>query len=195
MRDSREAMLVKHNEGSYVMFLSVDLTSIKELRCALKNSLIENSFLAKDITNIELAADEALTNSISANVKMGSEETIICRWVIKDRKFKMWIVDYGSGLKSKKLDFLPADIRVTSLDDYIICVKRHQEKKCEILPWKGSKVQHRNVGRGLQIIRSLMDTFKITYHCGCGNISSNPEENNIQGSIIELGFDPSKHLV
>ncbi|EKR25971.1 histidine kinase-like ATPase domain protein [Leptospira interrogans str. 2003000735] len=177
------------------MFLPVDLTSIKELRCALKNSLIENSFLAKDITNIELAADEALTNSISANVKMGSEETIICRWVIKDRKFKMWIVDYGSGLKSKKLDFLPADIRVTSLDDYITCVKRHQEKKCEILPWKGSKVQHRNVGRGLQIIRSLMDTFKITYHCGCGNISSNPEENNIQGSIIELGFDPSKHLV
>lgn len=71
MRDYRESMLVKPNEGSYVMFLSIDLTSIKELRYALKNS-----FLIKDITNIELAADEALTNSTSANVKMGSEETI-----------------------------------------------------------------------------------------------------------------------
>ncbi|WP_036096340.1 ATP-binding protein [Leptospira weilii] len=195
MRDSNDSLLVRHNEGSYVMFLPTDLTSIKELRCALRTSLLENSFLEKDVFNIELAADEALTNSISANVKMGSDETIICRWMIKDCKFTMWIVDYGSGLKSKKLEALPADIRVTNLDEYLNCVKRHQEKKCEILPWKGVRVPHRNVGRGLQIIQSLMDTFKIMYHCGGGQISSDPDEKNIQGSIIELGFDSSKHLV
>ncbi|PKA03228.1 ATP-binding protein, partial [Leptospira ellisii] len=70
MRDSDESMLVKHHGGSYVMFLPTDLTSIKELRSALRNSLTENRFSAKDISQIELAADEALTNSISANVKV-----------------------------------------------------------------------------------------------------------------------------
>ncbi|MCG6194988.1 ATP-binding protein [Leptospira sp. FAT2] len=193
MRDSDESLLVKHNGGSYVMFLPTDLTSIKELRFALRNSLSENRFSTKDITNIELAADEALTNSISANVKVSSDETIICRWVIKDSKFTMWIMDYGSGLKSEKLESIMNDSRISNLKDYLNCIKQHQEKKCEILPWKGSQIPHRNIGRGLQIIQSLMDTFKIMYHCGEGKISSNPDEKNIQGSIIELGFDASKH--
>ncbi|MBE8363845.1 ATP-binding protein [Leptospira borgpetersenii] len=195
MKDSKKLLLVKHNEGSYVMFLPTDLTSIRELRSALKNSLLENSFSNKAVIDIELAADEALTNSISANVISGSNEMIICRWKIKDHKFTMWIMDYGSGLRSPKPESFPVDIRVTNLDEYLNRVKQHQEKKCETLPLKGVRIPHRNVGRGLQIIQSLMDTFKITYHCGGGRISSDPDERNIQGSIIELGFDSSKHLV
>ncbi|EKO76935.1 MULTISPECIES: ATP-binding protein [unclassified Leptospira] len=196
MRDSKKLLLAKHNEGSYVMFLPTDLTSVGELRIALRSSLLENFFSGKAVMDIELAADEALTNSISANVTSGSDEMIICRWKIKDRKFTMWIMDYGSGLKSQKSESLPSDIRITNLDEYLDRIRQHQKKKCEtLLPRKGVRIPHRNVGRGLQIIRSLMDTFKITYHCGEGQISSNPDEINIQGSIIELGFDSSKHLV
>ncbi|PJZ54549.1 ATP-binding protein [Leptospira adleri] len=193
MRDSDESLLVKHNGGSYVMFLPTDLTSIRELRNALRDSLSENSFAKKDITQIELAADEALTNSISANVKVSSDETIICRWVIRDCKFTLWIMDYGSGLKAEKLESFATPSGTSNLKDYISYIQKHQEKKCEILPWRGSQVPHRNIGRGLQIIQSLMDTFKIMYHCGEGKISLNPDEKNIQGSIIELGFDASKH--
>ncbi|MDV6236073.1 ATP-binding protein [Leptospira ellisii] len=193
MRDSDESMLVKHHGGSYVMFLPTDLTSIKELRSALRNSLTENRFSAKDISQIELAADEALTNSISANVKVSSDETIICRWLIRDHKFTLWIMDYGSGLKTEKLEAMPADTKPSNLKDYISYIQKHQEKKCEILPCRGSQIPHRNIGKGLQIIQSLMDSFRIMYHCGEGKISTNPDAKNIKGSIIELGFDASKH--
>lgn len=138
MKDSKKLLLVKHNEGSYVMFLPTDLTSIRELRLALKSSLLENSFSNKAVVDIELAADEALTNSISANVISGSNEMIICRWKIKDHKFTMWIMDYGSGLKSSKLESFPVDIRVTNLDEYLNRVKQHQEKKMRNPSFKGS---------------------------------------------------------
>ncbi|EMO59764.1 histidine kinase-like ATPase domain protein [Leptospira santarosai str. CBC1416] len=132
MRDSKKLLLAKHNEGSYVMFLPTDLTSVGELRIALRSSLLENFFSGKAVMDIELAADEALTNSISANVTSGSDEMIICRWKIKDRKFTMWIMDYGSGLKSQKSESLPADIRITNLDEYLDRIRQHQKKNAKL---------------------------------------------------------------
>lgn len=102
MRDTADSLLVRHHSGSYVMFLPPDLASIREFRRALRESLEENTFISKDIQQIELAADEALTNSISANYNSSSEETIICRWIVNNSKFTLWIVDYGSGLKKER---------------------------------------------------------------------------------------------
>ncbi|WP_165780129.1 ATP-binding protein [Leptospira hartskeerlii] len=193
MRDTADSLLVRHHSGSYVMFLPPDLTSIREFRKALRQSLEENTFISKDIQQIELAADEALTNSISANYNSSSEETIICRWIVNNSKFTLWIVDYGSGLKKEKIEEQVAEARPSSLQEFLKKVKTYQEGKCEVLPNKGKLTQHRNLGKGLLIMQSLMDSVKIMYHCKEGRISSDPTDSSIRGSIIELAFDSKKH--
>ncbi|WP_051184874.1 ATP-binding protein [Leptospira broomii] len=193
MRDTVDSLLVRQHSGSYVMFLPPDLSSIRDFRTVLRKSLEENKFLSKDIQQIELAADEALTNSISANVNCSSNETIICRWVLRDSKFTLWIVDYGSGLKQDKLESVSHEAKASTLKEFLSKVQNYQENKCEILPFRGKPVQHRNLGKGLQIMQSLMDSVKVLYHCKEGRISSDPAESNIRGSIIELAFDAKKH--
>lgn len=193
MRDTADSLLVKHHSGSYVMFLPPDLSSIREFRRALRQSLEENTFISKDIQQIELAADEALTNSISANYNSSSEETIICRWIVKNSKFTLWIVDYGSGLKKEKMEEQISEAKPSSLQEFLKKVKTYQEGKCEVLPNRGTLTQHRNLGKGLLIMQSLMDSVKIMYHCKEGKISSDPTDSSIRGSIIELAFDSKKH--
>ncbi|TGL62790.1 ATP-binding protein [Leptospira sarikeiensis] len=177
------------------MFLPPDLASIREFRRALRQSLEENTFASRDIQQIELAADEALTNSISANYNSSSEETIICRWIVNDSKFTLWIVDYGSGLKKEKIEEQMTEAKPSSLQDFLKKVKTYQEGKCEVLPHRGKPTQHKNLGKGLLIMQSLMDSVKIMYHCGEGRISSDPNDTSIRGSIIELGFDSKKHAL
>ncbi len=195
MRETADSLLVRQHSGSYVMFLPPDLVSIRDFRNALRKSLEENSFVSKDIQQIELAADEALTNSISANYNCSSDETIICRWILKDSKFTLWIVDYGSGLKTEKIEKSHVETKPSSLQEFLKKVQIYQEGKCEVLPLRGRPTPHRNLGKGLQIMQSLMDSVKVMYHCKEGRISSDPHDTSIRGSIIELAFDSKKHLV
>ncbi|WP_165783064.1 ATP-binding protein [Leptospira wolffii] len=195
MRDTADSLLVRQHAGSYVMFLPPDLASIRDFRAALRKSLEENSFTSKDIQQIELAADEALTNSISANFNSSSDETIICRWIVKDSKFTLWIVDYGSGLKAEKLESVVVEKKPSSLQEFLKKVQTYQEGKCEILPLRGKPTLHRNSGKGLQIMQAMMDSVKVMYHCKEGRISSDPSDSSIRGSIIELAFDSKKHTV
>ncbi|WP_210413020.1 ATP-binding protein [Leptospira semungkisensis] len=195
MRETADSLLVRQHSGSYVMFLPPDLASIRDFRKALRQSLEENTFLSKDIQQIELAADEALTNSISANFNSSSDETIICRWVVKGSKFTLWIVDYGSGLKKEKIEAQITETKPSTLQDFLKKVKTYQDAKCELLPLRGTPTQHRNLGKGLLIMQSLMDSVKIMYHCKEGRISSDPNDKSIRGSIIELAFDSKKHPV
>ncbi|WP_167884799.1 ATP-binding protein [Leptospira fluminis] len=193
MRDTIDSLLVRQHSGSCVMFLPPDLSSIRDFRNALRESLEENDFSPKNIGQIELAADEALTNSISANINSDSVETILCRWIVKDSKFTLWIVDYGSGLKEERLRSAYNESKASSLQEFINKFQIYQENKCEFLPMKGKPTFHRNLGKGLRIIQSLMDSVKVLYHCKEGRISSDPGVSNIRGSIIELAFDAKKH--
>ncbi|PJZ71570.1 anti-sigma regulatory factor [Leptospira perolatii] len=175
------------------MFIPPDIGSIREFRKLLRESLVENRFSSKFIQQIELAADEALTNSISANCNSFCQETIICRWILRDSKITLWIVDYGKGLKAEKLEAACSKEKHSSLHELLEKVAKHQENKCEVLPFKGKLVSHRNLGKGLQIMHTLMDSVKVFYHSMEGRISMDPKADNIRGSIIELAFDAKKH--
>ncbi|MCE9499142.1 MAG: ATP-binding protein [Leptospira sp.] len=172
------------------MFLPPDMASVKDFRKELRNSLLENGFREEDIAQVELAADEALTNSVSANVVNRSEETIICRWTIRDFKLTLYIVDYGKGIR---YDMSKEAINESkkNLPEFLKHVRDHQSNKSEEHSSSGVDYIHKNSGQGLNIIHALMDSVKIMYH-GEGAISDNPKASDIMGSILQLRFDAHK---
>ncbi|MCC5814981.1 MAG: ATP-binding protein [Leptospira sp.] len=174
------------------MFLPPDMACIKTFRKSLRQSLEANDFKNEDIVQIELAADEAITNSISANVTSNSEETIICRWLIRDMKITLFILDYGSGFKKNPVNDIPEDeTNPNSMKGYLDKVKSHQASKPDCLPFNGIKMGHKNIGKGLKIIYSLMDSVKILFHSN-GVVVDSPDESNVSGSIVELEYDVKK---
>ena len=191
---SRAKMLfIKENENSYVMFLPPDMASVREFRKELKVSLDNHGFCGEDVLQVELAADEALTNSVTANVSSHSEETIICRWRIEDFKLTLYIVDYGKGFKYEPEKCSGVCLEMPkSLRNYIEAIMHHQSGKTAHLPFSGVKQLHRNMGKGLHIVHTFMDTVKIMYHSE-NAISESPEGTEIMGSIIQLNFDAKKH--
>ncbi len=184
-------LFIKESENSYVMFLPPDMQSVRLFRQELTLSLERHSFPKEDIQQIELACDEALTNSISANVNNESDETIICRWKIQGQKFTLILLDYGRGVPPEKID--PTKQSPASLADVMDKFKQMQEESPRILPFSGVQKSHKNMGQGLRIITKLMDTVKIMYHGGDNTIQTNPEEgSNIDGSIMELEYYAKK---
>lgn len=187
-----EPFLFEPSPGSYAMFLPPDLSSIKYFRAALRKSLRQHNFKETDILSIELAADEALTNSIAASVNNHSEETIISRWIIQNSKLTMYIVDYGSGFVHgvAKHQQQPADCLDTLVENF----KNYQrDKQSKELPLDGKMVPHKNIGKGLKIIHSLMDSVKIFFH-GDGILTeTNPAPEKVMGSIMEMEYDSEKH--
>jgi len=183
--------------GSYAMFLPPDMASVKSFRKELHKSLTENHFSLENIMQIELAADEALTNSIAANVCNCSDETIICRWRINGSKFTLYVLDYGSGLKEEETDSdLEAAKAFTSnpcLATFIGNVINHQTKKPALLPYNGQNQKHKNMGKGLKIINAMMDSVKVMFH-GEGEVEEVPQGFKVMGSILTLEYDSAKHL-
>jgi anti-sigma regulatory factor (Ser/Thr protein kinase) len=184
-------LFIKESEHSFVMFLPPDMESVRKFRVELTNSLVNNSFPLEDIQQIELACDEALTNSISANVNNQSKETIICRWRIEGAKFTLIILDYGRGVPPEKI---VKKEEPRTLDDLMEKFKKIQEENPRVLPFSGIQKMHKNMGQGLKIITKLMDTVKIMYH-GDDNILDDPTTTDrIEGSILELEFFSKKKV-
>lgn len=191
---SEKYLFIKQSPEAYVMFLPPDMVGLKNFRNELCKSLIENNFNDNDIIKIELAADEALTNSIAANVNNQSEECIICRWRIKKKKFVLYILDYGKGFGKNKENLQKTknvENEKKDLNQYIESINKHQLNVHNFLPFEGIKKLHKNLGKGLKIIQSLMDTVKITYHSN-DDISDEIEEDKIEGSILQIHFDSDK---
>jgi len=185
---NEDLLFVKQTDNSYVFFLPPDMESVKVFRIELRNSLNEHSFPNEDSIKIELACDEALTNSISANVASKSKETIICKWRIEDFHFSLIIMDYGRGVPKEKVDQILSG--ETTLEKLMNKVKKDGNENPRILPYGGQNKVHKNVGQGLKIINNLMDTVKIMYHCN-DDIAEDPTINPVEGSIVELSFQSS----
>jgi len=186
-------ILIETQPGSYAMFLYPDMSAVKIFRKCLRESLEKYNFGVEDILQVELAADEAVTNSIAANVTCNSEETIICRWIIHDMKITLYILDYGAGFKSKSPVLNEeSEIKPNSIESFLEQVKSHQATKPDTLPFHGMKVGHKNVGKGLKIIYSLMDSVKILFHAN-GVVVDAPGE-HVSGSIVELEYDVKKRV-
>ncbi len=168
------------------MFLPPDMSSVRLFRQELRKSLTENNFSNANIMQIELASDEALTNSISANVSCSCEETIICRWQIIGSKFTLYVVDYGSGIKEKNSE------EPNCFNSFLNSVKSHQSQKSDKLPYNGKITKHNNMGKGLKIIRSLMDSVKISFH-GEGKVAETANGFKVLGSILTLEYDRANH--
>lgn len=185
-----QVLFIQENENSYAIFLPPDMNSVREFRNELRNSLVNHNYEESDISQIILAADEALTNSITANVSNHSDESIICRWRVTETKFTLYILDYGRGLKLSETHATDPKLKNLSLIDYLEDIKRRQN--ANTLPFGGIHKKHRNMGKGLKIIHSLMDTVKIHYHNN-ETITDNPEDSMINGSIVELEFNAHNH--
>lgn len=189
-------LLYETAPGSYAMFLPPDMASIKFFRRALRESLEKNQFSEDDIQSIELAADEALTNSIAANVDCESDETIICRWKLKDCKITLYIVDYGRGFKYTSDQFderSDQDAKPGTINQFLASIQSHQKGKPDGLPHKGIKVGHKNIGKGLKIIHSLMDSVKIQFHSD-GKLLEVGDDDKITGSIVQLEYNGKKRV-
>lgn len=190
----QELLLLQENKYSYFMFIPPDMSYVKCFRKKLKESLYENSFSNEDISKILLAADEALTNSISANVNQKCKEYLICRWRIQNHKLTLFIFDYGKGLTlsnemNKENIHQYNSEKMCNFDffqEYLDKIKKYQESKKHDLPFQGTTKSHKNMGYGLKIIFSLMDNVRILYHSN-EEISEKlrPDSN---GSILELEF-------
>ncbi len=184
--------------GSYAMFLPPDMASVKIFRRELCKSLEENHFSPDNIMQIELAADEALTNSIAANVCNCSDETIICRWRIDGSKFTLYVLDYGSGFREENpVPNTDKELLKTNpslcLSTFIGHIKNHQTKKPETLPYNGQNQKHTNMGKGLKIMNAMMDSVKVMFH-GEGMVGEVPQGFKVMGSILALEYDRAKHL-
>jgi hypothetical protein len=174
------------------------MASVRIFRNELRRTLTENHFPNSNIMQIELAADEALTNSVAANVCNCSDETIICRWRINGSKFTLYVLDYGSGLHNENpIEETDKTLLKTNsslcLATFIDNIKNHQGKKLEALPYNGNSQRHKNMGKGLKIISAMMDSVKVLFH-GEGMVGEAPQGFKVMGSILALEYDRAKHL-
>jgi hypothetical protein len=179
------------------MFLPPDMSSVKVFRKELRRTLLEYNFPNPNIMQIELAADEALTNSVAANVCNCSDETIICRWRINGSKFTLFVLDYGSGLHNEDpIQEIDRNLLKTNSSlcfaTFIDNIRNHQGKKPEVLPYNGNKHKHKNMGKGLKIISAMMDSVKVLFH-GEGMVGEAPQGFKVMGSILALEYDRAKH--
>ncbi|MCB1192546.1 MAG: ATP-binding protein [Leptospiraceae bacterium] len=179
-----ETLFIQENLTSYAMFLPPDMDSIKKFRVEFKNSLKQSPFSEQDIYTIQLACDEALTNSITANIKNHCKETIICRWRVEGIKIIIYIVDYGSGIKTEEDT---GEGKNGELHSFLQHIVDYQKQNSICLPYSGIERIHKNTGCGLKIIRSLMDTVKIFYHYQ-GKVSDTTFNSQTDGSILELEY-------
>ncbi len=179
-----ETLFIQESPTSYAMFLPPDMGSLKKFRVEFKKSLQQSPFNEQDIYNIQLACDEALTNSITANIKNHCRETIICRWRVEGLKIIIYIVDYGSGINVKEDSQGNKNRELHSFLQHIV---DYQKKNSICLPHSGVERIHKNTGCGLKIIRSLMDTVKILYHYQ-GKVSDTTFNSETDGSILELEY-------
>jgi anti-sigma regulatory factor (Ser/Thr protein kinase) len=190
MEVSKKLLFIKENNDSYIMFLPSDMESAKTFRRELRLSLQQHLFTEDDASQIILASDEAVTNSISANLTCQSNENIICRWKIKNStKFVLFIMDYGKGIKPN-LSESECD-GTCNFESYLDKIKSYQKMKLGYMPYSGKNKIHRNMGHGLKIIRKLMDTVKIWYHTD-DDVSQVINDKEIFGSIMEMEFNAKK---
>lgn len=192
------SLLLTPSQGSYAMFLPPDMASVKLFRRELRKTLRDNQFNDNNIMQIELAADEALTNSIAANVCNDCDETIICRWRIVGSKFTLYVLDYGSGLRNDEpmRDNDPELLRTNNalcFTNFIENIRTYQNKRPKALPYNGTDQKHKNVGKGLKIINAMMDSVKVMFH-GEGVVGEVPQGFKVMGSILALEYDRTKHL-
>lgn len=188
-------LLIETLPGSYAMFIPPDMAYIKQFRRSLRHSLESNGFRDEDIVQIELAADEALTNSVSANVTCACEETIICRWVIRDLKIKLYILDYGAGFKTNPSNTDPEESeKPANMKCFLEKIRSHQASKPDSYPFHGIKMGHKNIGKGLKIIYTLMDSVKILFHSDGKVLEETSDGSQITGSIVELEYDGKKRI-
>lgn len=185
--DGSEDVLIIRDNHSYAMFLPPDMIAVKRFRRELHTSLADHGFPNSDIDQIELACDEALTNSITANLNNASKETIICRWRIDNLKFSLYIMDYGKGVPKEKM--MKID-KPNSLGEVLERLKTRESESSNILPFSGICKKHRNMGQGLNIIQKIMDRVSVFYH-------KNDElydtlSDSMEGSILEMEFSCKK---
>jgi anti-sigma regulatory factor (Ser/Thr protein kinase) len=184
--DSEDVIIVRDNH-SYAMFLPPDMLSVKRFRREIDTSLRDHQFSSEDVEQIKLACDEALTNSITANLKNESLETIICRWKIEHSTFYLLIMDYGKGVPKEKI--VNIDVP-NSLLDIIEKFKKNDLENPNFLPFNGICKKHKNMGQGLNIIKKIMDKVSIHYHRMDGILESFSD--SVDGSILEMEFSSKK---
>lgn len=185
--EGTEGVLIIREKHSYVMFLPPDMLAVKRFRNELENSLLEHGFPIDDIQQIELACDEALTNSITANIKYASRETIICRWKVENLKFILTIMDYGRGVPREKI--LSTE-KPTSLGEILEKFQKREMEPVNILPFSGVCRKHKNMGQGLNIIQKIMDRVNIFYHKNDQLYDTLID--SVEGSILEMEFSCKK---
>ena len=185
--DALDNVILVEKNPLYVMFLPADMIAVKRFRRELQKSLRVNNFPEEDIQQIELACDEALTNSITANIKNYSQETIICKWKIEAFTFTLLLLDYGKGIPSDKNTCIEKPKSLTELIENFSKL----ELDCKnILPFSGIPKVHKNMGQGLNLIRKIMDKVNIHYHKNDAIIDSLVE--SVDGSLLELEFSCKK---
>ena len=184
--DSENVIIVRDNH-SYAMFLPPDMLSVKRFRREIDTSLRDHQFSSEDVEQIKLACDEALTNSITANLKNASLETIICRWRIEQSTFYLLIMDYGKGVPTEKI--VNIDVP-NSLLDLIEKFKKNDKENPNFLPFNGICKKHKNMGQGLNIIKKIMDKVSVHYHRMDGILES--FNDSVDGSILEMEFSSKK---
>lgn len=183
-------MFIELSNDNYVMFVPPDMKYVKLFRLEIQKTLETHKFTKEDIFQITLACDEALTNSITANISQNSEETIICKWRIQNMKFSLLILDYGKGFKMSETTM--SNPTPTNLEDYTKQISDYQKQVDRKLPYDGIEKSHKNMGKGLKIIHSLMDTVKISFHSNA-EILDTPDVSKINGAILEIEFDAINH--
>lgn len=187
---SINSMFIELSNNNYVMFVPPDMKYVKLFRNEIQKTLEIHKFKIEDIFQITLACDEALTNSITANISQNSEETIICKWRIENMKFSLLILDYGKGFKMS--DTTMNNPTPSSLEDYTKQITDYQKLVDRKLPFDGIEKAHKNMGKGLKIIHSLMDTVKISFHSN-QEILDSLDVSKINGAILEIEFDAINH--
>ncbi len=187
MIDGLDNVIMVEKNHLYVMFLPADMIAVRRFRRELEKSLRVNHFPEEDIQQIELACDEALTNSITANINNYSKETIICKWRIEGLTFSLLLLDYGKGIPSEKNTCLE---KPKSLSELIENFNKLELSCQNILPFSGVQKKHKNMGQGMNIICKIMDKVKIHYHKNDDIIDSLVEA--VDGSLLELEFSCKK---
>ena len=184
--DGSESVIIIKDNHSYTMFLPPDMLAVKRFRTELEASLNSHGFPREDIEQIELACDEALTNSISANIKYSCQETIICKWKIENLKFNFLILDYGRGVPAEKITHIDKPNTLGEL------LERFKSTNSDLrqLPFSGVCKSHKNMGQGLNIIKKIMDKVSVFYHKNDDILESFSE--TAEGSILEMEFSSKK---
>ncbi|RME88774.1 MAG: hypothetical protein D6767_09585 [Candidatus Hydrogenedentota bacterium] len=159
------------NTWNEVSCLPLTLSSLREARLRIRKACNQNNLDEVSAYEIELLAEELLSNALYATYTKNKEEFVVLRWKLNSSQFMIMILDYGGGIPKENI-LSPKEN--TNLKPQEGCLPDGQKNIIK---------KFTRAGRGLSIIGGIAEKVDVLYHYPDGEFGCERQD-KVAGSVV-----------